>query len=490
MHPISASSSVSSMGAPLNEGVVRFGAAQEGRESQRRDRAADVERQETQANVDRTVISDPEACAPEDGGPDDAASAPSTGGGGPVQGHRSGPSRESGDGGAMARRSPAEDGSENQREMALAQHAAEQHGKREQGRVEGDRAVRSTREMMGRVESAGGSGEAHENAPKEGSSPAQGGRSSEGAGGARSAHGSGHGGSQGAGEASHGGGGAAPASRGGGAPAPAPRSGGGGGPRIGGDVLAAVVAGGLTSIDDVAPGAVDDGDPTDIDAEQVDSSQQALQARLEDHELKTHKSGSLGAGLHFGGDGERGRSFDESPTRGGGFSDFRRPPGEGASEEAPSEKEREATGGAGADTPDGRRDERGQEVAGGPEERHAEVPVESTSSQEPGPDHRAVSADRSREEPSEASPAVASGAPAAEARPAAPAGIDGHPGGAPSHPERASAPTTAPPEPASPDRMERAGAPPSLGIDWMADADYLFFDDARRLPEASSGPAA
>lgn len=469
----------SSLGAPLNEGVLRFGATQEGRESLRRERSAEVEKEEGMGPQDRSLISDVEISQGTGGeGKDKATSSSSASGEGQVQGHSSTRRRGTDDGTPQpGARSPAEDGSQNQREAALAQHAAEQHGKREQGRQEGDRSLRSTRDMMGRVEGARGGGEAHES-PGGGEAHSAPSSSRGGHAGGSASAGSPRGGAGGAGSASHGGKGSGAVHRGGGGSHV--RASSGQAPRVGGDVIAAVVGSGLTSVEDVAPGSAQADDEKDDEAQQADSSQQATQARLSDQGIKTQKSSGLGSGLNFGGDGERGRHFDESPGSGRGFQNPNQRPGQGTGGETSHDEERgpaneHAAGGSGGDD----RQPPPREATGAGEG----APVDERPSEEPGGERAGSTVP---------SPVDVKAEPVAERQEESEHDglrhevLAGAVTEAPPPVEEAPSPlpvaSSAAPTPPSPDGLGSA-ASGSLGIDWMADTEYFFFDDARHTAE-------
>lgn len=144
--PVTSAGQQSSAAAAMNEAVVRHAAVQESREQRRTERAA--EEADSGLPVDQTVI---ESASEELSTPDGASQRPHSG---ESQTARGASARHEAE--AAGERQASGEGLKEQQEQALAQHASEQHGKRETVRLEGDRQTRSTREMMGRVESRGG----------------------------------------------------------------------------------------------------------------------------------------------------------------------------------------------------------------------------------------------------------------------------------------------------------------------------------------------
>lgn len=261
--PVTSAGQHASAAAAMNEAVVRHAAVQESREQKRTERVADEA--DSGLPVDQTVI---ESASEELSTPDGAS-----------QGSRSqtqaaeGSSARHGAEAAGERRAGGE-GLKEQQDQALAQHASEQHGKRETVRHEGERQTRSTREMMGRVESRGG-------------------------------------------------------------------------PRVGGDVMAAAVGSGAATADEVAPGSAQANDRDDDNAQDVESSREAIEHRHDDNRKRVSHERSLGGqtGFHDGDkshqdsksgfDGRRGGTGQGAGEPGGEQSDQQhRPPAQPSTSEA------------------------------------------------------------------------------------------------------------------------------------------------------------
>lgn len=291
MNPIAPTGATPSQAAALQEAVLRYGGTQEIRDVQRREKAADMPDDDAGVPVD---VSD-------DVDLSDVPDLPEAGNAAaPSQGSRAGESgrahRHHAEESVSHHAAPGQDGLEQQREQALAQHAAEQHGRQENHRDGAQRLQRSTREMMHLVEGATAvTDDAPETAPAASSSAA--GASSDVSADSEDFD---------------------PSA--GGDPAPAPQSGAGVAPRVSGEVLAAAVGSGIRSAKEIAPEArVEASDRGDDVDNQIDGSQQATGARTVAQGKKSTSRTHLESHLGFGGQTDGG---ERDSTRGqGGYQD-------------------------------------------------------------------------------------------------------------------------------------------------------------------------
>lgn len=436
--------------SPLHEAVVRFGAAQETREQQRSERAADD--RDATATIDEAFIDVSDASAPE--APSGArGEAPSP------QGARSADGRAKAEGATLGGRGVAEEGLDEQQSQAIAQHAAEQQGKRENVRLDGDRAQRSTREMMGRVGAAGKveskASTAASSSGTSASSSASAPSGRESAGGGNKAEASAH-----SAPHSHG----APVSSGGGHPTAGASH--AGSPRVGGDVLAAAVGSGLAPTEEVTPGSAQSRDRDDDNAQDVESSREGMSARGDDARKQVARERPL--------DGQTG--FHDGD---GGGDDPRRSPGE----------RRRGTGGQPSSSGSGSGESGGSGFR--PREQQADPAELSADSEPTSPTEPAGSARADERDARAASPAV-SGESEPSVRPReADAAASAAPAAPIDSPSPAASPVADAPADATAsakgnggdggDRVVRApqASAPSPGLGPFGGEEYFFFDDAR-----------
>jgi len=448
---------------------MRFGAMQEGRETQRREKTVDIE----------TTDHPPASCAIPDS--DDALdlSEASTSTAAPPQGsdhdasvhhssHRHGSQETS-----LRGQKPGQDGQEQAREATLAQHASEQHGKRDLGKQDAERLHRSTRELMGRVGDVGGV------AHKHGAEPHQ----------AEGAHspshepgqkGSSHSPTGGGSHAASGGEGKAHASGGGGGAHvhahthASARSTGSVAPTIGGDVIAAAVGSGVQG----SPGL--GSDQEDDEGQGADGSEEAAEdSHIHVRPVKLTRATGMECELGFDGD-ERGREHGDpsNPRQEFGSSSNR-----GQQREASNEPRTGtgAHGGGDHESPEGHAAAPEQEaldaaptepVAEAQDHAHAErfteTVVETTPSGQESSNASVVGMDAA----STVVEALTKTRPPEDTTHSEPL------------PEPTDGPTRGLKAP-SPDTLERT-AILSPGLDLVSADEYFFFDDARLEDEAAS----
>jgi hypothetical protein len=421
INPISSATQGTGGAAPMHEAVLRFGATQEMREQQREERVATDEKAE--APVDQALIE----CADELA---EGSQAPPTQSGGGAIEHAHGHAKAA-DENAIGGQGTGHDGAslEQQQESAIANHAVGEQGKRELVRGDAERVTRSTREMMGRIERAGGAesasrGEARsESSESAASAPTSQARSGEEAG------------------PSDGGGEAASASGGGGgASAPSPGPSGGAAPRVGGDVIAAAVGSGVAPHEEISHAIRDEDDNA---AQDADSSQESVNARAEAQGKRVGRDRPLEGGMGDFHEGEGGERESEHQRHFGGD---RRPPSQGGQQ-----------GGQ-------------QDGRPAPERRRLELVPRETSLEAAGETAQETDARHAAgEAAAELAPADVRQA-ALEQSPPPQTAMAGEPVDRPSEPQ----PPTA-------ESFERT-AVLSPGLDTLGGDEYFFFDDVR-LPE-------